>query len=209
MLQCLVGKWVTQLCKRLKKIEGEILLPFTGDSESFAMGVASSIEGTGYWFLKTRDVQRSWIWTKVTVNCSSFAYRTQRSMSGPFAPGLEITSKLFAVSHDAKLLFSGGHWDNSIRVTSLTKGKLMGQHIRHMGQSLCVGKWKGFTYVFRCSQSIATPCGHTSVAVVKERQHKNRRMLELWLYRNKLEHGFSVTGVVLWCSFQIKLACYF
>lgn len=77
------------------------------------------------------------------VNCSSFAYRTQRSMSGPFAPGLEITSKLFAVSHDAKLLFSGGHWDNSIRVTSLTKGKLMGQHIRHMGQSLSVGKWKG------------------------------------------------------------------
>lgn len=58
-------------------------------------------------------------------------------MSGPFAPGLEITSKLFVVSHDAKLLFSGGHWDNSIRVTSLTKGKLMGQHIRHMGQSLC------------------------------------------------------------------------
>jgi len=54
-------------------------------------------------------------------------------MSGPFAPGLEITSKLFAVSHDAKLLFSGGHWDNSIRVTSLTKGKLVGQHIRHMG----------------------------------------------------------------------------
>lgn len=63
-----------------------------------------------------------------------FICRTQRSMSGPFAPGLEITSKLFAVSHDAKLLFSGGHWDNSIRVTSLTKGKLIGQHIRHMGK---------------------------------------------------------------------------
>lgn len=40
------------------------------------------------------------------------------------------------MSHDAKLLFSGGHWDNSIRVTSLTKGKVMAQHIRHMGKGL-------------------------------------------------------------------------
>lgn len=55
-------------------------------------------------------------------------------MSGPFAPGLEITSKLFVVSHDGKVLFSGGHWDNSIRVTSLAKGKVIGQHIRHMGK---------------------------------------------------------------------------
>ncbi|XP_025903832.1 neurobeachin-like protein 1 isoform X2 [Nothoprocta perdicaria] len=64
--------------------------------------------------------------------------KTQRNIGGPFAPGLEITSKLFAVSHDAKLLFSGGHWDNSIRVTSLTKGKLVGQHIRHMDIVTCL-----------------------------------------------------------------------
>lgn len=38
------------------------------------------------------------------------------------------------VSHDGKLLFSGGHWDNSLRVTSLVKGKTVGQHIRHMGK---------------------------------------------------------------------------
>lgn len=61
--------------------------------------------------------------------------RTQRFVTGPFAPGLEVTSKLFVVSHDGKVLFSGGHWDNSIRVTSLTKGKVIGQHIRHMGES--------------------------------------------------------------------------
>ncbi|XP_060137891.1 neurobeachin-like protein 1 [Zootoca vivipara] len=64
--------------------------------------------------------------------------KTQRSVSGPFAPGLEITPKLFVASHDAKLLFSGGHWDNSIRVTSLTKGKLMAQHIRHMDIVTCL-----------------------------------------------------------------------
>uniref|UniRef100_A0A8C8T1Z4 Neurobeachin like 1 n=1 Tax=Pelusios castaneus TaxID=367368 RepID=A0A8C8T1Z4_9SAUR len=64
--------------------------------------------------------------------------KTQRTMSGPFAPGLEITSKLFVVSHDAKLLFSGGHWDNSVRVTSLAKGKLIGQHVRHMDIVTCL-----------------------------------------------------------------------
>uniref|UniRef100_A0A8C9L7Z7 Neurobeachin like 1 n=1 Tax=Pavo cristatus TaxID=9049 RepID=A0A8C9L7Z7_PAVCR len=71
-------------------------------------------------------------------NYFTFIKDTTRNMSGPFAPGLEITSKLFAVSHDAKLLFSGGHWDNSIRVTSLTKGKLIGQHIRHMDIVTCL-----------------------------------------------------------------------
>ncbi|KAL8183651.1 UNVERIFIED_CONTAM: hypothetical protein K2H54_048175 [Gekko kuhli] len=64
--------------------------------------------------------------------------KTQRTVSGPFAPGLEITPKLFVVSHDAKLLFSGGHWDNSIRVASLAKGKLMAQHIRHMDIVTCL-----------------------------------------------------------------------
>ena len=61
-------------------------------------------------------------------------YRTQRSLNGPFAPGLEITAKLFIVSHDAKLLFSAGHWDNSIQVMSLTKGKIISHNIRHMGK---------------------------------------------------------------------------
>ncbi|KAB1278886.1 Neurobeachin-like protein 1 [Camelus dromedarius] len=64
--------------------------------------------------------------------------KTQRSMNGPFAPGLEITSKLFIVSHDAKLLFSAGHWDNSIQVMSLTKGKTISHHIRHMDIVTCL-----------------------------------------------------------------------
>ncbi|MGH0167376.1 UNVERIFIED_CONTAM: hypothetical protein FKN15_052506 [Acipenser sinensis] len=65
-------------------------------------------------------------------------YITQRCINGPFTPGLEITTKLFVVSHDGKLLFSGGHWDNSIRVTSLAKGKLVEQHIRHMDIVTCL-----------------------------------------------------------------------
>nr|XP_033801863.1 neurobeachin-like protein 1 isoform X2 [Geotrypetes seraphini] len=64
--------------------------------------------------------------------------KTQRTISGPFTPGLEITTKLFVVSHDGKLLFSAGHWDNSIRVTSVTKGKLIGHHISHMDIVTCL-----------------------------------------------------------------------
>ncbi|XP_053514699.1 neurobeachin-like protein 1 isoform X1 [Artibeus jamaicensis] len=64
--------------------------------------------------------------------------KTQRSLNGPFAPGLEITSKLFIVSHDAKLLFSAGHWDNSIQVMSLTKGKIISHNIRHMDIVTCL-----------------------------------------------------------------------
>ncbi|XP_058471810.1 neurobeachin-like protein 1 isoform X2 [Solea solea] len=64
--------------------------------------------------------------------------KTQRFLSGPFAAGVDVTTGLFVVSHDGKLLFSGGHWDNSLRVTSLVKGKTVGQHIRHMDIVTCL-----------------------------------------------------------------------
>ncbi|KAK6325637.1 hypothetical protein J4Q44_G00049790 [Coregonus suidteri] len=64
--------------------------------------------------------------------------KTQRVLGGPFSPGVEVTAGLFVVSHDGKLLFSGGHWDNSLRVTSLVKGKTVGQHIRHMDIVTCL-----------------------------------------------------------------------
>ncbi|XP_035380132.1 neurobeachin-like protein 1 isoform X1 [Electrophorus electricus] len=64
--------------------------------------------------------------------------KTQRFLAGPFSPGVEVMSKLFVVSHDGKLLFSGGHWDNSLRVTSLLKGRTVGHHIRHMDIVTCL-----------------------------------------------------------------------
>uniref|UniRef100_A0A674BFJ4 Neurobeachin-like protein 2 n=1 Tax=Salmo trutta TaxID=8032 RepID=A0A674BFJ4_SALTR len=51
--------------------------------------------------------------------------KTQRVLGGPFSPGVEVTAGLFVVSHDGKLLFSGGHWDNSLRVTSLYSNYLV------------------------------------------------------------------------------------
>lgn len=66
--------------------------------------------------------------------------RTQRFLQGPFAPGADLCSRTLAVSPDGKLLFSGGHWDNSLRVTSLGKGKVIGHITRHIGTvSLSVG----------------------------------------------------------------------
>ena len=65
----------------------------------------------------------------------SLPTRTQRFLQGPFAPGVDLCSRTLAVSPDGKLLFSGGHWDNSLRVTSLAKGKVVGHMTRHIGTS--------------------------------------------------------------------------
>ncbi|XP_041045681.1 neurobeachin-like protein 2 isoform X1 [Carcharodon carcharias] len=64
--------------------------------------------------------------------------KTQRFLSGPFAPGVYLSPKILAVSPDGKLLFSGGHWDNSLRVTSLSKGKVTGHIIRHIDIVTCL-----------------------------------------------------------------------
>uniref|UniRef100_A0A8D2QNZ1 Neurobeachin like 1 n=1 Tax=Zosterops lateralis melanops TaxID=1220523 RepID=A0A8D2QNZ1_ZOSLA len=106
-----------------------------GSPEILVTTSLNCIIGTHGWLPYDKNISNYFTFIKDTTVTNP---KTQRSMSGPFAPGLEITSKLFAVSHDAKLLFSGGHWDNSIRVTSLTKGKLMGQHIRHMDIVTCL-----------------------------------------------------------------------
>uniref|UniRef100_A0A8C3EXT2 Neurobeachin like 1 n=1 Tax=Corvus moneduloides TaxID=1196302 RepID=A0A8C3EXT2_CORMO len=106
-----------------------------GSPEILVTASLNCVIGTHGWLPYDKNISNYFTFIKDTTVTNP---KTQRNMSGPFAPGLEITSKLFVVSHDAKLLFSGGHWDNSIRVTSLTKGKLMGQHIRHMDIVTCL-----------------------------------------------------------------------
>nr|XP_020665996.1 neurobeachin-like protein 1 isoform X2 [Pogona vitticeps] len=106
-----------------------------GSPETLVTVSLNCIVGTHGWLPYDRNISNYFTFLKDQTVTNP---KTQRSVSGPFAPGLEITPKLFVVSHDAKLLFSGGHWDNSIRVTSLTKGKLMAQHIRHMDIVTCL-----------------------------------------------------------------------
>ncbi|XP_028661999.2 neurobeachin-like protein 1 isoform X1 [Erpetoichthys calabaricus] len=91
--------------------------------------------GTHGWLPYDRSISNYFTFTRDPTASSP---KSQRFIYGPFAPGLEVSSQLFVVSHDGKLLFSGGHWDNSIRVTSLTRIRLIGQHIRHMDVVTCL-----------------------------------------------------------------------
>ena len=59
--------------------------------------------------------------------------RTRKKYSCPFAAGMKIDSRLFVVSHDAKLLFSGGHWDNSLQVINVGKARKINHIVRHIG----------------------------------------------------------------------------
>ncbi len=59
-------------------------------------------------------------------------------VNGPFAPGIKITPSLFCTTHDCKLLFSGGHWDNSLRVVNIAKGKMVAHVVRHTDIVTCV-----------------------------------------------------------------------
>ncbi|GFO07271.1 neurobeachin-like protein 1, partial [Plakobranchus ocellatus] len=64
--------------------------------------------------------------------------KTKKRLSSPFTPGLCVSSKHFAVSHDARLLFCGGFWDNSLQVYNLTKARLVSHVVRHIDVVTCL-----------------------------------------------------------------------
>ena len=64
--------------------------------------------------------------------------RTRKKYSCPFAAGMKVDSRLFVVSHDAKLLFSGGHWDNSLQVINVGKARKINHIVRHIGTCTCM-----------------------------------------------------------------------
>ncbi|CAF4197890.1 unnamed protein product [Rotaria socialis] len=64
--------------------------------------------------------------------------RNRHIIAAPFFPSLEINSRLFAVSHDAQFVFSGGHWDWSLRVYSLIKSKMISSLIHHSDIITCL-----------------------------------------------------------------------
>ncbi|XP_076087925.1 neurobeachin-like protein 1 isoform X3 [Mytilus galloprovincialis] len=64
--------------------------------------------------------------------------KCKRRLNVPFAPGVKVEPKLFVVSHDAKLLISGGHWDNSLQVYHLGKVKKINHIVRHIDIVTCV-----------------------------------------------------------------------
>ena len=61
--------------------------------------------------------------------------RTQKRFISPFSPGLNVTSNLFVVTHDCKLLISGGHWDSSLQVYNIAKSRKLAHICRHIGMA--------------------------------------------------------------------------
>ncbi|XP_020371025.1 neurobeachin-like protein 2 isoform X1 [Rhincodon typus] len=96
---------------------------------------ANGLIGTHGWLPYDKNISNYFTFTR-DQNISNA--KTHRFLSGPFAPGVNLSPKILAVSPDGKLLFSGGHWDNSLRVTSLSKGKVTGHIIRHIDIVTCL-----------------------------------------------------------------------
>lgn len=55
-----------------------------------------------------------------------------------FAPGLLLSANLFVATPDGKHIVSGGHWDNSLRVFNIHKGRYVASVIRHIDIVTCV-----------------------------------------------------------------------
>ncbi|XP_060050086.1 neurobeachin-like protein 1 [Erinaceus europaeus] len=108
---------------------------YQGSPELLVTVSLNYVIGTHGWLPYDREISNYFTFFKDQTVTNP---KTQRTMNSPFAPGLKITSRLFIVSQDAKLLFSGGHWDNSIQVMSLTKGKVISHNIRHMDIVTCL-----------------------------------------------------------------------
>ena len=67
------------------------------------------------------------------ISFSNFYYFYFRCLAAPFAPDLEVGPHLFAVTHDAKLVITAGHWDFSVRVFT-AKAKLLQRLTYHNGK---------------------------------------------------------------------------
>uniref|UniRef100_A0A8D0HAD2 Neurobeachin like 2 n=1 Tax=Sphenodon punctatus TaxID=8508 RepID=A0A8D0HAD2_SPHPU len=96
---------------------------------------ANGLLGTHGWLPYDKNISNYFSFTKDPIVSNA---KTQRFLCGPFAPGVDVSSKTLTISHDGKLLFSGGHWDNSLRVTSLSKGKVIGHITRHIDVVTCL-----------------------------------------------------------------------
>ncbi|XP_068790145.1 neurobeachin-like protein 2 isoform X3 [Struthio camelus] len=96
---------------------------------------ANGLLGTHNWLPYDKNISNYFSFTKDPTVSNA---KTQRFLQGPFAPGADLSSHTLAVSPDGKLLFSGGHWDNSLRVTALAKGKVVGHITRHIDVVTCL-----------------------------------------------------------------------
>ncbi|TMS11025.1 Neurobeachin-like protein 2 [Larimichthys crocea] len=96
---------------------------------------SNGLIGTHSWLPYDKNIANYFTFTKDPTMTNP---KTQRFLTGPFSPGVEISDQVLVVSNDGRLLFSGGHWDCSLRVTQLAKGKLVGRICRHIDVVTCL-----------------------------------------------------------------------
>nr|XP_057940403.1 neurobeachin-like protein 2 isoform X3 [Doryrhamphus excisus] len=96
---------------------------------------SNGLIGTHSWLPYDKNIANYFTFTKDPAITNP---KTQRFLGGPFSPGVELSAQVLVVSNDGRLLFSGGHWDSSLRVTQLGKGKLVGRICRHIDVVTCL-----------------------------------------------------------------------
>ncbi|MEQ2239137.1 Neurobeachin-like protein 2 [Ilyodon furcidens] len=104
-------------------------------SDTLVTVSSSGLIGTHSWLPYDKNITNYFTFTKDPTMTN---LKTQRFLAGPFSPGVELGAQLLVVSNDGRLLFSGGHWDCSLRVTQLGKGKLVGRMCRHIDIVTCL-----------------------------------------------------------------------
>ncbi|XP_062847864.1 neurobeachin-like protein 2 [Trichomycterus rosablanca] len=114
--------------------------------------------------------------------------KTQRFLSGPFSPGVDIRSQVMVVSSDGRLLFSGGHWDCSLRVTTLAKAKMVGRICRHIDVVTCLAL--DLCGIYLISGSRDTTC-----------------MVWLVLQQGGFSSGLSPRPVQVLCGHDAEVTC--
>ncbi|XP_032268482.1 neurobeachin-like protein 2 isoform X1 [Phoca vitulina] len=106
-----------------------------GSSDLLVTVSASGLLGIHSWLPYDRNINNYFSFSKDATMGNP---KMQRLLSGPWVPDRGVSGQALAVAPDGKLLFSGGHWDGSLRVTALPRGKLLKQLNRHLDVVTCL-----------------------------------------------------------------------
>ncbi|XP_058062662.1 neurobeachin-like protein 1 isoform X2 [Anopheles bellator] len=93
----------------------------------------SGILGCHSWM--SFDKERGFL---LEIDATTLNLKNRKKLVGPFHPSITLNSKLFAVSVDAKYIYAGGIWDNSVRVFNMARGKVIASAINHFDVVTCV-----------------------------------------------------------------------